>query len=110
MWRSQEKILGHKVNEKIFRVDPGKEKSKKVKKILFSGRSCFEKLKQFLGGLAIFHKPLVSEGLWKIAKSPEVFQMQLFSTEPVVVQLSQNFGFKPKIGNYGHHIFYLLSF
>ena len=35
MWGSQEKILGHKVNEKIFRVDPGRKKSKKVNKILF---------------------------------------------------------------------------
>ena len=49
-----------------------------------------------MGGLAIFHKPFVYEGLWKIAKShkfgfsfskqriPEIFQMQLFSTGPVV--------------------------
>ena len=35
MWGSPEKILGHKVNEKIVRVDPGREKSKKVNKILF---------------------------------------------------------------------------
>ena len=35
MWGSQEKILGHKVNEKNFRVDPGRKKSKKVNKILF---------------------------------------------------------------------------
>ena len=35
MWGSQEKILGHKVNEKIFRVDPKTKKSKKVNKILF---------------------------------------------------------------------------
>ena len=35
MWGSQEKILGHKVNEQIFRVDPGRKKSKKVNKILF---------------------------------------------------------------------------
>ena len=32
---SQEKILGHKVNEKNFMVDPGRKKSKKVNKILF---------------------------------------------------------------------------
>jgi len=36
MWGNQEKILGHKVNEKFFRVDPGrKKKSKKVNTILF---------------------------------------------------------------------------
>ena len=35
MWGSQEKILGHKVNEKKFTVDPGRKKSKKVNKILF---------------------------------------------------------------------------
>ena len=35
MWGSKEKILGHKVNEKNFRVDPGRKKSKKVNKILF---------------------------------------------------------------------------
>ena len=35
MWGSQEKILGHKVNVKNFRVDPGRKKSKKVNKILF---------------------------------------------------------------------------
>jgi hypothetical protein len=35
MWGSQEKILGHKVNEKFFRVDPGRKKSKKMNKILF---------------------------------------------------------------------------
>ena len=29
------KILGHKVNEKKFTVDPGRKKSKKVNKILF---------------------------------------------------------------------------
>ena len=45
---------------------------------------------------------------------PEIFQTQLFSTEPVVhlrvVQLSRNFGYEPKIRIYGHLIFYLLSF
>ena len=35
MWGSQEKSLGHKVNGKIFRVDPGRKKSKKVNEILF---------------------------------------------------------------------------
>ena len=30
-----EKNLGQKVNEKFFRVDPGRKKSKKVDKILF---------------------------------------------------------------------------
>ena len=35
MWGSQEKILGHKVNEKIFRVDPGRKNSNKVNKMLF---------------------------------------------------------------------------
>ena len=102
----EEKKLGQKVNEKFFRVDQEK-KSKKVKKILFSRRLCLEKLKQYLG---IFHTSLVCEGLWKIAKTPkfgfcsskqslpEIFQTQLFSTEPVVhlrvVQLSRfNVGF-----------------
>ena len=91
-------------------VDPEK-KSKKGEKILFSGRLCFEKLKQYFGGLAILHTNLVCEGLWKIAKTPkfgfcsskqsllEIFLTQLFSTEPVVhlrvVQLSRNFGSKP---------------
>ena len=55
MWGSQEKNLGQKVNEKLFRVDPGEKKSKNVKKILFFELPCFEKLKTFLGGLAIFH-------------------------------------------------------
>ena len=82
----------------------------------FSGILCFEKLEQYLGGLAIFHKPLVCEGLRKIAKPykfgfsfwkqriPKIFQMQLFSTRPVVhlgvVQLTWNFGSRPKIGIY----------
>ena len=110
MWWSQEKKMGQKVNEKFFRVDPGK-KVQKSEKILFSGRLCFEKLKQYLGGLAIFHTSSVCEGLWKIAKTPkfgfcsskqslpEIFQTQLFSTEPVVhlrvVHLSRQFGSKP---------------
>ena len=69
---------------------------------------------------------LVCEGLWTIAKNPkfgfcfpkqrlpEIFQMQLFSTESVVhlrvVTLSRNFCSEPKIEIYGHLIFYLLSF
>ena len=89
MWGSQEN-LGPKVNEKFFRVDPGEKKSKNVKKkILFSELPCFEKLKPFLGGLAIFHTSSVCEGVWKIAKPPkygfsfskqtiaDTFQMQL---------------------------------
>ena len=67
MWGGQEYILGPKVNEKLFRVDPRK-KSKNVKKLLFSALPCFEKLKQYLGGLAIFHPSSVCEGVWKIAK------------------------------------------
>ena len=35
MWGSQEKILGHQVNKKKFRVDPARKKSKKVNEILF---------------------------------------------------------------------------
>ena len=54
----QENNLGQKVNENFVRIDPGKRKSKKVKKISFSWR-LFEKLKQYLEGLAIFHKPLL---------------------------------------------------
>ena len=63
MWGSQEKNLGQKVNEKFFRVDPGK-KSKSVKKFFlsFSALSCFEKLKQYLEGAAIFHTSLACEG------------------------------------------------
>ena len=106
MWGSQEN-LGPKVNEKYFMVDQGK-KIQKSEKILFSGRLCFEKLKQYLGGLAIFHKPLVCEGLWKVAKphkfgfsiskqeSAEIFKMSLFITGPVVhlrvVQLAVHCG------------------
>ena len=91
-----------------------------------SGSLCFEKRKPYLGGLAIFHKPLVCEGLQKIAKPhkfgfsfwkqriPKIFQMQLFSTGPVVhlgvVQSTWNFGSRPKIGIYEHFIFYILSF
>ena len=91
------------------------EKIQKREKISISARHCFEKLKQYLGGLAIFLKPLVCEGLWKIAKShkfgfsfskqhrAEVFKMQQFNTGPVmhlrVVQLSRNFGYKPKNWN-----------
>ena len=97
-----------------------------MKKISFSALPCFEKLKQYLEGLAIFHKPLVCEGLWKIAKphkfgysfskqgSAEIFKMHLLNTGLVVhlrvVQLSRNFGYEPKIRIYGHLIFYLLSF
>ena len=29
MWGSQEKVLGQKVNEKFFRIDPGKKDPKK---------------------------------------------------------------------------------
>ena len=88
--------MGQKVDEQIFRVDPGKNKSKNVKKLLFSALVCFQKLKQYLECLAIFHKPLVCEGLWKFAKppsfsfsfskqtSPEIFKMQPFNTGPVV--------------------------
>ena len=95
MWGSQEN-LGPKVNEKIFREDPGEKKSKNVKKISFSELPCFEKLKPFLGGLAIFHTSSVCEGVWKIAKPPkygfsfskqgsaEIFKMLLFNTCPVV--------------------------
>ena len=107
----RKKCWGKKSMKKIkFQVRPRK-KNHKREKILFSGRLCFEKLKQYFGGLAIFHNPLVCEGLWKIAKSPkfgfcsskqsllEIFLTQLFSTEPVVhlrvVQLSRNFGSKP---------------
>ena len=101
------KKLGQKFNENFFRVDQGK-KNKNVNKILFSTLPCFEKLKQYLGGLAIFHKPLVCEGLWKIAKphkfgfsiskqeSAEIFKMSLFITGPVVhlrvVQLAVHCG------------------
>ena len=121
MWGSQEKILGKKVNVNFFRI-----KNPKTWKILISAHRCFEKLKQYLGGLAIFLRPLVCEGLWKIAKSHkfgfsfskqhrvEVFKIQLCITGPVmhlrVVQLSRNFGDKPKIGIYRHLFFYLLSF
>ena len=103
-------ILGAKVIEKIFSLNPGKKSKKVKKKKLFSGSLCFEKLKQYFGGLAILHTNSVCEGLWKIAKTPkfgfcsskqslpEIFQTQLFSREPVVhlrvVQLSQNFGSK----------------
>ena len=60
-----------------------------MRNIIFRTRFFFEKLKPYLGGLAIFNKPLVCEGLWKIAKPPnngfnlskqtsaETFQMQL---------------------------------
>ena len=52
--------------------------------------------------------------LASVSQNAEIFQMQLFNTGPVghlrVVLLSRNFGFKPKIGIYGHLIFYLLSF
>ena len=41
IWGSQENILGHKVNEKIFRVDPGRKKSKRVNKVLFPFPSPF---------------------------------------------------------------------
>ena len=46
-----------------------RQKNPKHEKISFSALVCFEKLKAFLGGLAIFQKPLVCEGLWKIAKT-----------------------------------------
>ena len=39
MWGSQKKILGHKVNEKIFRVDPGRKNSKKWIKYYSHSRS-----------------------------------------------------------------------
>ena len=94
--------------------------------MLFSKYTCFEKLKPYLGGLAIFHTSSVCEGVRKVAKphkfgfsfpkqgSAEIFKMHLFNTGPVVhlrvVQLNRNFGSKPKIGIYGHLIFYLLSF
>ena len=55
----------------MFRVDPGTKKSKNMKKLLFSALPCFETLKQYLGGLTIFHKPLVCKGLWKIDKPPK---------------------------------------
>ena len=32
---------------------------------------CFEKLKQYLGGLGIFHTSSMCEGVWKIAKPPK---------------------------------------
>ena len=32
MWGSQEKIWGQKVNEKLFRVDPGEKKNQKSEK------------------------------------------------------------------------------
>ena len=35
MWGSQEKILGQKINEKIFRVDPGKKIQTCEKNIIF---------------------------------------------------------------------------
>ena len=105
MWGSQEKNLGQKVNEKFFKLDQGKKQNKNVKILLFSALPCFEKLKQYLGGLAIFHTSSVCEGVWKISKPhkfgfsfskqrmADIFQMQLFSTRPVVhlrmVQLSR---------------------
>ena len=88
-------ILGAKVIEKIFSLNPGKKSKKVKKKKLFSGSLCFEKLKQYLGGSAIF-RTFVCEGVWKIAKPHkfgfsfskqrllEIFQMRLFSTAPVV--------------------------
>ena len=36
-----------------------------------TARRCFEKLKQYLGGSAIFQKTLACEGLRKIAKPPK---------------------------------------
>ena len=85
-----------------------------------TARRCFEKLKQYLGGSAIFNKPFVCEGLWKIAKPPnygfsfskqcraEISKMQLFNSGPVVhlrvVQLSLKLEFTANL------ISYLLSF
>ena len=36
-----------------------------------SALPCFEKLKPYLGGLAIFHTPSHTEDVWKIAKPPK---------------------------------------
>ena len=72
-----------------------KKIQKREKNIIFE-LPCFEKLKPFLGGLAIFHTSSVCEGVWKIAKPPkygfsfskqgsaEIFKMLLFNTCPVV--------------------------
>ena len=118
------KYFATQIPWKNFQGRPRKKIQKSEK--FFSGILCFEKLEQYLGGLAIFHKPLVCEGLRKIAKPhkfgfsiwkqriPKIFQMQLFSTGPVVhlgvVQSTWNFGSRPKIGIYEHFIFYILSF
>ena len=119
VWGSQENILGQKVNVKFFRVYPytlgnripqafqnlsdlhiwcrreklyigylSENTCGEVRKKI-GALDCFEKLKQFLKGLAIFRQPLVCESFWKIAKPPkngfslskqtsaETFQMQL---------------------------------
>ena len=128
MWGSQEKNLGQKVNEKFFRVDQGKKKIKKREKIIIFCTPLSPVLSNWSNILrsAIFHISSVCEGVWKIAKphkfgfsfpkqgSAEIFKMHLFNTGPVlhlrVVQLRGNFGSEPKIGIYGHLIFYLLSF
>ena len=39
--------------------------------ILLAALPCFEKLKPYLGGLAIFHTPSHTEDVWKIAKPPK---------------------------------------
>ena len=77
MWGSQEKILGHKVNEIFFRVDPGRKKSKNVKKILIFARRCFERLKQYLGGSAIFHTSSVCEGVKKNYQTSQIWHQFL---------------------------------
>ena len=118
------KYFATQIPWKIFQGRPRKKNPKKWE--IFSGILCFEKLEQYLGGLAIFHKPLVCEGLRKIAKPhkfgfsfwkqsiPKIFQMQLFSTGPVVhlgvVQSIWNFGSRPKIGIWTPYFLPLIIF
>ena len=54
MWGSQKNFWGKK-SMKDF---SGWTQEKKSEKLLFSALPCFEKLKQYLGDAAIFHKTL----------------------------------------------------
>ena len=71
------KNFGQKVNVNFFRVDPGRKKSKNVKKLLIFARRCFERLKQYLGGSAIFHTSSVCEGVKKNYQTSQMWHQFL---------------------------------
>ena len=120
MWGSQEKILGHKVNEKIFRVDPGRKNSKKWIKYYSHSRSrsrsfprmeASDSLSRTLGMDFFIPFPFSNfgNGLFSFPSRSRILGMDFFHSLPVPEFWEGAFSIPFPFPNFGNGIFYSRS-